>query len=67
MHCNLSLSHQPKLKRYPELFHRKLITSCTNGLLGVRFWGGEPFTQKFPQVAQIFTKQLKRDVGHMMQ
>ena len=67
MHYNLSLAHQPKLKRHPELFHHKLITSCTNGRLGVRFWGSEPFTQKFSQVAQIFRKQLKRDVGHMMQ
>ena len=33
------------------------------------FWpgGGEPFAQKFSQVAQIFTKQSKRNEGHMMQ
>ena len=28
---------------------------------------GEPFAQKFSQVAQIFTKQSKRNEGHMMQ
>ena len=35
---------------------------------GVGGWvgGGEPFAQKFLQVAQIFTKQLKRNKGHMV-
>ena len=28
--------------------------------------GGEPFAQKFSQVAQIFTKQSKRNEGHML-
>jgi len=28
--------------------------------------GGEPFAQKFSQVAQIFTKQTKTNKGHMM-
>ena len=28
--------------------------------------GGEPFAQKFSQVAQIFTKQSKRKEGHVM-
>ena len=29
--------------------------------------GGKPFAQKFLQVAQIFTKQSKRDEGHTKQ
>ena len=28
--------------------------------------GSGPFAQKFSQVAQIFTKQSKRNEGHMM-
>ena len=28
--------------------------------------GGEPFTQKFSEVAQIFTKHSKTKEGHMM-
>ena len=28
--------------------------------------GGEPLAQKFTQVVQIFTKQSKRNKGHMM-
>jgi len=31
-----------------------------------RTGGGEPFAQKFSQVAQIFTKQTKTNKGHMM-
>ena len=68
-------------KLYPPKKYRKQGICLTSGAIiktfqnisfyiGLRaiFWlgGGEPLAQKFSQVAQIFTKQWKRNEGHMM-
>ena len=54
---------------------RRTLGACGNHIysyltvIGVRadFWReGEPFAQKFSQVAQIFTKQSKRNEGLVM-
>ena len=58
-----------------EVIRQALASQCLNDLndfphgqffAGGEGGGGEPFTQKFSEVAQIFTKHSKTKEGHMM-